>query len=255
MRIFLFLFLCISWIGLFAQKGYQPQATSVVVDGDDGEWTVGEQMFHRENQLTYAFRQDAENLYVLVKTSDRRALMQIAFTGLEIWAHPDGKKRRSYGLMYPVPRDKRLGQQMPNQAPDLKKVLEQNPDRIKLTNLFGDERGAILADLSQLDQPLEVKHQLFDDGFWVYELSIPLSAFPVTKKSKKGVWQVGITTPDLSEIDDMPSGMTGGGMRDPSMPGGGIGGMGMGGSMPPGGMRGPTRLSSLSVWTKVLIKK
>lgn len=258
MRIVLCFCLTIAFLASSAQKGYYPTTHPVVIDGSDEDWTIGEHMFDRETQITYAFRKDTANLYVLVRTNHPQSFMKMVVTGLEIWAHPEGKKRRTYGLMYPVTRERGAAKIRPDMDPQ--EFLRQNRDRIKLTNLFGDERGAITASLNQLDQPLKVDHKLHDDGYWVYELAIPISAFPSPKKKKKGVWQIGITTPDLDrqdapDMNDMGGGIGMGGMNQPGMMGPGR--MGMGGAMPGGGMapRSAGAPSSISVWTKVVMEE
>ena len=175
--------------------------------------------------------------------------------GWEIWAHPDGKKRRTYGLMYPMAIDRNPAQFGQGQGIDPKFFDQESRTTIQLTNLFGDERGAIQADLKQLDQPIEVQFQLADDGYWVYELAVPISAFPSPKKNKKGIWQIGITTPEADPPSDAGGGGMPAGSRMDQLPGGmagGPGGLGAGGGM--GGRPSSFPPKGIRVWTKVIME-
>ncbi|MEO1450875.1 MAG: hypothetical protein AAFV07_15205, partial [Bacteroidota bacterium] len=233
MRILFWSLIVCCCLPLSAQV-YQPSSDAVTVDGDDSEWTQGEYLYDQDSKMSYAFRKSDSHLFLILRTNQRETLIQSRISGIEIWVNSNGKKKRKVGVQYPMGRSGRQGQgQRPDQAnseprtgqgqqgrrPGRGGGMRRMPTKIKLVGLYGDEGEPIVAELNTLDKPIDVKAQMHEDGFWVYELALPLDAFPAGKKSSD-VWRIGIENPEFEMPDpsEFRNRQGGGGMR----PGGGM---------------------------------
>lgn len=280
MRFLLLIAMLTGHLMLSAQV-YTPSAEAVTVDGEDGEWTQGEYLYDQDSKMSYAFRKSESHLFLILRTNQRETLMQSRLAGIEIWVNTDGKKKRRVGVQYPMGmRDRRMqrqqagmgqgqgnpqGQQGRQGGRQGRRGMREMPTKIKLVGLYGDQGEPIVAELNTLDKPIDVKAKMHEDGFYVYELALPLDAFPLGKKGGD-VWRIGIENPEFEMPDrDDFNNRQGGGMRPGGMGAGGMGpgGMGPGGMRPgmggPGGMGGrgnfnPSNMIPMSIWTKVEMK-
>lgn len=254
---------------------YTPSSEMVTVDGDDLEWTQGEYLYDQDSKMSYAFRKSDTHLFLILRTNQRETLMQSRMSGIEIWVNSDGKKKRRAGVQYPIGMSgrRKMRQEAMGDNPAQARPEGQGrrgrqgggrmemPTQIKLMSLYGDEGEPIVAELGTIDKPILAQAQMHEDGFWVYELGLPLEAFPRSGKGNKP-WRVGIENPDFEMPDreqfgNRPGGAGGGGGM--GRPGGfGPGGMGgPGGGMGQGGQAGgrgrfnPSSMIPMSIWTKL----
>jgi hypothetical protein len=70
----------------------------LTIDGSNKEWNVDVLNFEKKVDVNYAFRNDAENLYVLFIFNDPKYLSSIGATGITFWFNTEGKKKKNYGL-------------------------------------------------------------------------------------------------------------------------------------------------------------
>ena len=75
-------------------------ATPLTIDGSQEEWTDGTLSFEKKVAVDYAFRNDAENLFILFVFKDPKYLSTINATGLTIWFNTEGKKKEKYGITF-----------------------------------------------------------------------------------------------------------------------------------------------------------
>ena len=83
-KITLFCFVSIT-TGIFSQTSsskWQPQP--ILIDGDGADWGSLPRFFNVESNMKYEFRNDAQNLYVILKASDRSTQMQMMQAGFSI---------------------------------------------------------------------------------------------------------------------------------------------------------------------------
>lgn len=70
------------------------------IDGKDDDWEGGTLSFEKKFEVDYAFKNDAENLYVLFVFKDPLFLSTIKDTGITLWINTEGKKKKKYGVTF-----------------------------------------------------------------------------------------------------------------------------------------------------------
>lgn len=83
-KITLFWLLIIS-TGIFSQTSTSKwQQQPILIDGDGADWGSLPRFFNLESNMKYEFRNDAQNLYIILKASDRSTQMQLLQAGFSI---------------------------------------------------------------------------------------------------------------------------------------------------------------------------
>lgn len=75
-------------------------AAPVKIDGQNSDWDSQPLNAEKKFGVDYAFRNDAENLYVLFIFKDPRYLTSISATGMTIWFNPENQKKKDFGLRF-----------------------------------------------------------------------------------------------------------------------------------------------------------
>ncbi|NIO48513.1 MAG: hypothetical protein GTN73_03600 [Candidatus Aminicenantes bacterium] len=70
------------------------------IDGADDDWASDTLSFEKKYEVDYAFKNDAENLYVLFVFKDPLFLSTVKDTGMTFWINTEGKKKKKYGITY-----------------------------------------------------------------------------------------------------------------------------------------------------------
>jgi hypothetical protein len=239
-----------------------------------------------DTPLSAAVRNDADSLFVRVRTSDPDAVRRIRMTGLTVWVDRAGKSRRGYGVRFPLGGPRGMGGGMPpgeggggfargerpegaparGASPDPAVIAAEmeligpgEDDRLTVPAVGGGGAWARLEEASNV-LTLEFRFPLLATD----EHPLAVGAAP------GGTIAIGFETekPRRPEGGDgrpeggPPGGMHGGGGPGGGMggPGGGMGGPGGGmggpGMRPPGGgMRGPEGAmpKAMKVWTRVTL--
>ena len=60
------------------------QSQPIVIDGNGSEWGMLPRFFNTESNLKYEFRNDAQNLYFILKAGDRATQMQLFQAGFSV---------------------------------------------------------------------------------------------------------------------------------------------------------------------------
>jgi len=60
------------------------QAVPIAIDGDGSDWGTNPRFFNAESNVKYEFRNDAQNLYLIIKSADRAVQMQLLKAGFNI---------------------------------------------------------------------------------------------------------------------------------------------------------------------------
>lgn len=74
---------------------------AITIDGRYSEWTAPLQYFDKPS-MYMGFRNDRDNLYILIKTVDRRAQIKVLRLGLTVWFDPSDHLRKAWGVHYPL---------------------------------------------------------------------------------------------------------------------------------------------------------
>ena len=72
----------------------------LTIDGSNMEWRDDTLSFEKKVDVNFAFRNDAEYLYVLFIFNDPKYLSSINATGMTLWFDTEGKKKKNYGLTF-----------------------------------------------------------------------------------------------------------------------------------------------------------
>lgn len=96
------LVLTISFLGISKEKEFKSHWVSspVRIDGSTNDWTENDIAGEKKVKVDYAFKNNAENLYVLFMFRDPKYLSSISATGLTIWFNSEGKKKKYYGIKF-----------------------------------------------------------------------------------------------------------------------------------------------------------
>ena len=237
-----FFFFMIMTISLFAQKESvisEAVRSTITIDGLPNEWDETLRYYDGSSKLQFGFKNDSNNLYVCIKTSDEIAQLKIMMTGME-FSIQNGKKSQAV-LTFPMEQkaDKRSRSRPdvadPNQSPDIKFMKRKMIAELVQMKLAGftDLPNGIYNTETKSGIKVAINFDSLDE--LTLEYRIPFSLLSTKIDPVKPI------TADIHLYGlHMPGGN---GMGPPSgntQPGGGMGrgGGGMGGGMPPGGMGG-----------------
>jgi len=74
--------------------------SSLSIDGLDDDWVGDTLNFEKKFEVDYAFRNDADNLYVLFIFKDPVYQSTIKDTGMTLWINTEGNKKKKYGIHF-----------------------------------------------------------------------------------------------------------------------------------------------------------
>ena len=78
-------------------------AAPLLIDGVSTDWEGASFTEYKPTKVDYAFRNDAENLYVLfVFKAPREFMSSIRDTGMTVWLNTEGKNRKNYGIRFRI---------------------------------------------------------------------------------------------------------------------------------------------------------
>ncbi|HJV76940.1 MAG TPA: hypothetical protein VJ602_01060 [Paludibacter sp.] len=221
--------------GAFAQVSSSKwQAQSIVIDGNGEDWGTLPRFFNAESNVKYEFRNDAQNLYIILKAADRATQMQLAQAGFSVKLKVKTSPPTKVGITFLASK---MGMMPPmqNTQEKLQEKSATNPEFMpkdtatvegflfakgKVSSESNDEKGICFA---RSKSPRELV---------TYEIRIPLreiygNNYALETISKTPVQlQVSINEMSQKNMKKM-RGRMGGGMHG--------GGRGMGGGMPGGG--------------------
>lgn len=101
-----FLIITVSFLGFSKEKKLDSQweVAAVKIESFNNDW-VGEALnFEKKVKVDYAFKNDAENIYVLFIFKDSKYMSSIKNTGMTIWFNRE-KKKKKYGIKF---REKKI---------------------------------------------------------------------------------------------------------------------------------------------------
>jgi len=210
---------------------------AISVDGNDSDWD--DTMFYiPDAQLTAGVRNDSDNLYIILKTTQRIQTFQVMGLGLTIWFDPSGGTGEKFGIHFPLGRQAggNIVQQTSSDQDNPDSNVNPGSDLIAMTpnelDLLGvNDNGPVrltVADIKGIQLQLNRSQ-----GGLIYELKVPLHPSPDHPYAinPKGI-NVGVGF-EGGKFEGRESGMRGRGGEGGEAPGEG-GGEGM----PAGGMGG-----------------
>jgi hypothetical protein len=74
--------------------------TALQIDGKISEWADDVRETQKSEQVSYAFKNDAEFLFVLFVFNESKTVSSINQTGMTFWVNTEGKEKKIYGLKF-----------------------------------------------------------------------------------------------------------------------------------------------------------
>jgi hypothetical protein len=158
------------------------QKDSLVIDGDDGDWTKALTYHIEKLGLAYSISNDKDNLYILASTNNETTIQRILRAGLTVYLNSHGVKDEASaaGISFPTGNRVKKDGQILNDRPELQQNKHLALSAVQDYSLFGFHRvkaaenfdyGKANADGIELGIGLNSANAL------VYELMIPLNSF------------------------------------------------------------------------------
>jgi len=223
------------------------QAQPIVIDGDRSDWVSIPRFFDAQSNVQYEFRNDDKNLYLIVRTIDRAAQMQMLRGGFSLKLKIKTKIPTRCSITFPAQKMGMPPQQFNNRGDESQLLVEKTapkpgpmPKDSMVLDGFKFSNGIISSEHKDENKICFARNKETREQL-VYELRIPLCEIYGTDYVFENVAsipiQLQITINELSQNsgkqDKGGKGMRG---RGEGQRGGGMrGGMQGGGGMPGGG--------------------
>ncbi len=209
---------------------------TVKIDGAVSEWQGYQENENEKSKVKYIISNDKDNLYIVLRTKDRKKQQNILGAGVTFSIDTKGKKKETFRVTYPQPDMNDLSEFEHLDEANFKMRLAAN--EFKKISLAGFQGFPMLLGAHKNDQGVFAAISYTADGEMIYEEVIPLKLFNATA-DMASEWAFNIKMNGLF-LKEGPMGMGGGGVAPaeppaPSSGGGGRGGRGGGGSGPPAG--------------------
>jgi len=153
-------------------------SSPVKIDGLNSEWEGDTLAFEKKVKVNYAFRNDAENLYVLFIFNAPEFMSSIRQTGMTVWLNAEGEKKKDYGIKFNMQMiaadvyisllEKKMGP-LPEEK---KKEIKARPAYPLFKNEVIDKKGEDFVISSGPSAPVFNSKQ--GKNMTVYEFRIPL---------------------------------------------------------------------------------
>lgn len=216
--------------------------TPVMIDGKRDDWASDGIVYLAEQEISFACANDTDRLYLLVSHRKPQYAALIRMSGLTIWLDPTGRKKKTFMLRLvdgPSPDDLRAlreqngekaeGNGAPMVRERMQQLMESRPPSFTCF-----EKDVIIEKLIPTDgsEGPSAAHGI-DNGFVIYEFSIPLDSSEIRHYGIAGEAgtpiSIGLVWGEINKEDlfggERPSMMPSGGSQPPEgMPGGGMGG-------------------------------
>ena len=235
--------------GAFAQVSSSKwQTQPIVIDGDNSDWVTIPRFFNTASNVKYEFRNDDQNLYIIIDPADKNTQMQLSSAGFNIKLKVRTSTPAKFSIMFQVPK---MGMMPPPQM-NQDKLTEKtviNPEFMSKDSATVDgflfTKGKIVSENTD-EKSISFAHSKPASNSGIYEIRIPLreiygNNFKLETVSETPI-QLQVNINELSQKgmkkmgSKMSGGMSGGGRGMGGGPGGGMGGGEISGG--PGGEMG-----------------
>lgn len=147
----------------------------VKIDGINGEWKGYEENVNEKSHVKYIISSDKDNLYLVVKTKDRKKQQNILGAGLTFSIDPNGKKKETFSITFPHPDMDDLSEfEHLDDANFKMRVASMDFKKIRAIGFAGISP---LLDAQRNEQNIYAAIKSNDDGELVLEEAIPLKLF------------------------------------------------------------------------------
>ncbi len=159
------------------------QSQPIVIDGIASDWYTNPRFFNAESNVHYEFRNDAQNLYLILKTTDRATQFQFLRAGFNVRFKVKSKPPMKCSITFPAHKADPMQHQSNNIGASEDKLVEKSA--LKLQTLLKD---TAIVEGFQLSNGIICSDNKVDSVFCfaknknnieqvLYELKIPLREF------------------------------------------------------------------------------
>ncbi len=153
------------------------------VDGTDFDWQDAFPAFEKKVAVDYAFKNDANFLYILFKFKDPKQFMStISWTGMTVYLDPNGKKKKDYLINF---RKKQItaDEFIANLEAQQGQLSQEDKDKIRANEFYVDHDVQVSnkkAKSQSLDGVEGIVPAIFranqsQDETYLWEIAIPLA--------------------------------------------------------------------------------
>jgi hypothetical protein len=158
----------------------------IKIDGNDEDW-IDAKYFVKEHDVVFGVMNDNEFLYICFYPTTNELTRQILSQGMTLWINNNGKRKKEYGIRFPLGMQNFMNQQMPeekgNQSrnSDRKKRETDSKMMDRMVKSLNKDLEIIGPgkDQSEIIKFLDLKGIeigfAFEKELFAYELKIPLS--------------------------------------------------------------------------------
>lgn len=185
-------------IGFFAtllsmgQTADCPLSSAITVDGKTDEWPMN-WVDHEDKIFSYNICADDQNFYVRVRTDEFYTKRKMGAFGFTLWFDPTGKKKKTYGLKFPVggaeaeERMAKINEVAPTgntvgERTDFQKAADRMIiENLEILELIGLADDPITATRSGITNGIKVAIDMDANGAYTYEAIIPFKSYRLSR--------------------------------------------------------------------------
>ncbi|MXV49890.1 hypothetical protein GS399_02825 [Pedobacter sp. HMF7647] len=231
----------IIFFSFIATKGFSQKIASdvivnstapqqVKVDGKSTEWGDSLKYYNPQSKISYDLANDDQNIYLVIKSSDKQTTTKILVGGISFSVNINGKKKLGPTVTFPILDKAALRANPPQKSkPDsvqLRNQILSNIKEIKVSGMKEIVDGSISL---QNEYGIRAAVGYDEKNNLIYELAVPLQQFELESSSENvlacNIKINGFTGPQVPNQNNnnpnygnrgMYGGMYGNGMRYPS---------------------------------------
>ena len=138
MKILQIIFLSLLIFGCASSDKLTQSTQKIEVDGISDDWP---QIVHFDEGLgiAYGVTYDNSHLYVLARINEENVKRRIISSGLTVWIDPNGKKKQTIGVKYPIIEGALGMRNRELNGRPIKTLDEDKLNNVMLQGLFSDE--------------------------------------------------------------------------------------------------------------------
>ena len=161
----------------------------IVIDGNDEDWSDAK-YYIKKHDIVFGVMNDNDFLYLCFYPTTSELTRQVLSQGLTLWINNDAKRKKNYGIRFPLGMQNLMNQQMPEENGNQSRKSNPNNGKVdpKMMDLMvksiskeleiisqGNEQKEVIkfADLNGVEIGIAFEKELF-----AYELKIPLADNP-----------------------------------------------------------------------------
>ena len=228
--------------GVMAQVSTSKWETqTIIIDGNGSDWVTLPRFFNAESNVKYEFRNDAKNLYLILKAADRATQIQMLSAGFSVKLKVKTSPPVKVGIVFPALKKGEMPPMITNQEGKIDNLTYKStdgaviiPKDTAILDGFQFSKGKIVSENPDENSICFARSKTSRE-LVTYEIRVPLreiygNDFSLLNINSTPIQlQVNINDLSQSELKKMRgrqrNGMSGG------MQGGGRGNRGMGGEM------------------------